>query len=62
MSTEPVLRLTDVTRVHGEGSQAVRALRGVSLDVAAGELIAVMGPSGSGKPGMELLHFFRWAR
>ncbi|KAB8193669.1 ATP-binding cassette domain-containing protein [Nonomuraea phyllanthi] len=40
-----VVSLRDVTREHGE----VRALGGVSLDVSAGELVAVMGPSGSGK-------------
>ncbi|MFU8850578.1 ABC transporter ATP-binding protein [Micromonospora sp. SL1-18] len=44
-----VLELRDVHRTHGAGEAAVHALRGVSLNVRAGELVAVMGPSGSGK-------------
>jgi putative ABC transport system ATP-binding protein len=39
----------DLTRCYGEGDTAVNALRGVSIDVPAGHLTAVMGPSGSGK-------------
>ena len=42
----PAIVLTDVTKVHPGG---VRALDGVSLTVAAGAFLAVMGPSGSGK-------------
>ena len=38
-----------LTRVYGEGTTAVEALRGVDIDVKTGELVAVMGPSGSGK-------------
>ena len=41
--------LRGVTRVHGSGPTAVRALAGVDLDVRLGELVAVMGSSGSGK-------------
>ncbi len=44
-----VIEANDVTRRYGEGDAAVDALRGVSLDVPAGQFAAVMGPSGSGK-------------
>jgi putative ABC transport system ATP-binding protein len=50
----PALRARDLTRTFGEGPTAVRALRGVDLDVAVGEFLAIMGPSGSGKS--TLLH------
>ena len=39
----------DLTRTFGAGDTAVQALRGVSVDIRAGQLTAVMGPSGSGK-------------
>ena len=38
-----------LTRRYGDGESAVDALRGVSLEVPAGQFTAVMGPSGSGK-------------
>jgi len=44
-----VLRLSDVTRIHGAGATEVHALRSVTFAAYAGELVAVMGPSGSGK-------------
>ncbi|MCP5285971.1 MAG: ABC transporter ATP-binding protein [Burkholderiaceae bacterium] len=48
-STPPLIALRGITRVYGSGSAEVRALRGVDLDIAAGEFVAIMGPSGSGK-------------
>jgi putative ABC transport system ATP-binding protein len=51
--TAPV-RLHDVGKVYGRRDQAVTALDGVSVDLAAGSFTAVMGPSGSGKS--TLLH------
>jgi putative ABC transport system ATP-binding protein len=44
-----VIRLEAITKVYGSGDAAVVALDDFSLNVAAGELLAVMGPSGSGK-------------
>jgi len=51
-----VVAAQDLTRRYGDGETAVNALRGVSLDVAKGQLTAVMGPSGSGKS--TLMHIF----
>ena len=48
-STEPVVSLHRITKVYQMGDIEVRALRGVDLDISAGEVIAIMGPSGSGK-------------
>ena len=44
-----VLRARGLTRVFGNGETAVHALRDVSIEVGAGELVVVRGPSGSGK-------------
>jgi putative ABC transport system ATP-binding protein len=49
VEARPAVEATAVTRRYGEQDSAVDALRGVSLEVPAGQFTAVMGASGSGK-------------
>ena len=46
---ESLIQLRDVTKVYGSGPTTFQALKGVDLDIQAGDFVAVMGPSGSGK-------------
>jgi len=43
------LVLDNVSKVYGDGDSSVKVLDGISLEVKAGEFVAVVGPSGSGK-------------
>lgn len=47
--TPPVLQVRDVIKTYGKGENAFQALDGITLDIAQGEKLAIIGKSGSGK-------------
>ena len=47
--TPPLIQLRGVTKRYGSGAAELMALKGIDIDIAAGEFVAILGPSGSGK-------------
>jgi ABC-type lipoprotein export system ATPase subunit len=50
--SEPILKLRGVTRDYPSGERLLQVLKGVDLDVQAGEIVGLIGPSGSGKSSL----------
>jgi putative ABC transport system ATP-binding protein len=48
-NSAPIIRVRGLRKIYRSGAVSVEALRGVDLDVPAGEFLSIVGPSGSGK-------------
>ena len=49
MEEGPIIRIEGIDKIYGEGVNALRVLKSVSLEIGAGEIVSIMGPSGAGK-------------
>jgi len=49
MDRQKIIQTIDITKIFGMGDVSVAALKGVNIEILAGEFVAIMGPSGSGK-------------
>ena len=54
MTTDVLIQVQDLKK-HFTGASAIKALDGVSVDIKRGEVVVVIGPSGSGK-SLSLIH------
>lgn len=48
----PIIELSNIKKVYGQGNSAVNALREIDISIEKGEMLSIMGPSGSGKSSL----------
>ncbi|MBW2091708.1 MAG: macrolide ABC transporter ATP-binding protein, partial [Deltaproteobacteria bacterium] len=46
--TDPLIRLQNLKKIYPMEGETVKALNGIDLEIDSGDIVAVMGPSGSG--------------